>query len=925
MDTRQKFLKGLIFVMFSALYAFNAKAENFVVDGLYYSTLSESTVQVVKPISGSYTGTITIPEKVTYNGIKYWVTAIGDNAFKGAHDVTSVTLPLTTITSIGEYAFNDCTGLTEFTLPASIISIGQKAFYYCDNLKHLYVHHIYPASYHSGTEAFSKIHYGSHVCTLHVPTGCMATYAADATFSVFTLVEEFDPPQVYSLWVGGTQVTDVNASDILGDGVASYDASTNMLTIGGDIMATGSDNYGKGIFTSIDDLVIQVSKPTTITSTEEGMLFWEAITITGSSLLTITSSNDVALLGEATAEITIKDANMNLNGQLKSSNKNTLTIQSSTVDVSTTSPYGAISGWKELALDGCYIDSPEEGVYDTTDKRVEDKIGNIAKTVSVKPGIAPVFYDLYVVGIHVNSNNASNILGDGVASYDASTKTLTIGGDITATGLGGYGIGIDSHYSDLTVQVSEPTTITSTEEGMLFWGATTITGSALLTIRSANDAAIYGLSAADITIKDANLDLIGQLKSSNSNTLTIQSSSVDVSTDSSNGAINGWKELTLDGCYFDSPEEGVYDTTDKRVEDKNNDIAKMVIVKVDNNLAFIEISATATVGQSFTEPTLSNPHSLTVTYKSDKPSVATVDENTGEVTPISVGTATITASFVGNKRYGAGNVSYELTVEPRTVDAPTIILSETSFVYDGQEKEPTVTVKDGETTIPSSEYTVSYMDNIYVGTATVTVEDVLGGNYIVSNSSTTFVIQREIAGLFSDSYLWAGYMAQEDLALPTGLTAYVVTELGETSATATEIDYIPQYVPVLLKREDAAVNNYKASAGSGSAPDKNLLNAYTVDYSAGNCELYVLFRDEFVLASEGTLPAGKVFLNSEGSAPVRKRSIVTVNGETNGIADGILSKDATDGQWFDMQGRRLIGKPARKGVYIQNGRKVVVK
>ena len=70
MDTRQKFLKGLIFVMFSALYAFNAKAENFVVDGLYYSTLSESTVQVVKPISGSYTGTITIPEKVTYNGIK---------------------------------------------------------------------------------------------------------------------------------------------------------------------------------------------------------------------------------------------------------------------------------------------------------------------------------------------------------------------------------------------------------------------------------------------------------------------------------------------------------------------------------------------------------------------------------------------------------------------------------------------------------------------------------------------------------------------------------------------------------------------------------------------------------------------------------------------------------------------------------------
>ena len=33
----------------------------------------------------------------------------------------------------------------------------------------------------------------------------------------------------------------------------------------------------------------------------------------------------------------------------------------------------------------------------------------------------------------------------------------------------------------------------------------------------------------------------------------------------------------------------------------------------------------------------------------------------------------------------------------------------------------------------------------------------------------------------------------------------------------------------------------------------------------------------------------------------------------------------TQNQWYDMQGRKLEGKPARKGVYISNGKKVVVK
>ena len=175
----RKFITSIIALV---LMSVSVMAVNFSAGGVYYSTLSENTVQVVAPTEGKYTGAVVIPQQVIYNAVVYTVTAIGEQAFQGATKLTSVTLPMKGITSIGPYAFNDCTGLTEFTLPASITSIGEKAFYYCDKLHDLYVHAPDPASYHAGNLAFARIHYGSNVCTLHVPVGCKAVYTANAAF-----------------------------------------------------------------------------------------------------------------------------------------------------------------------------------------------------------------------------------------------------------------------------------------------------------------------------------------------------------------------------------------------------------------------------------------------------------------------------------------------------------------------------------------------------------------------------------------------------------------------------------------------------------------------------------------------------------------------------------------------------------------------
>ena len=102
--------------------------------------------------------------------------------------------------------------------------------------------------------------------------------------------------------------------------------------------------------------------------------------------------------------------------------------------------------------------------------------------------------------------------------------------------------------------------------------------------------------------------------------------------------------------------------------------------------------------------------------------------------PVNAGT--YTAKVTAGTGDGAATASVDFTITPKTVSSPTITLSPESFTYDGTAKQPTVTVKDGTTTIPASEYNIEYSNNTNAGTATVTITDKTGGNYTVSGTKT---------------------------------------------------------------------------------------------------------------------------------------------------------------------------------------------
>lgn len=107
-----KTIKQLLITIAVLLCSATMYAYDFEVDGIYYN-ITSATDFTAEVTNGDYCMVdVIIPSTVSYNGEIYTVASIGEEAFFGCTDLTSIEIP-NTIISIGNKAFNGCTTLKE--------------------------------------------------------------------------------------------------------------------------------------------------------------------------------------------------------------------------------------------------------------------------------------------------------------------------------------------------------------------------------------------------------------------------------------------------------------------------------------------------------------------------------------------------------------------------------------------------------------------------------------------------------------------------------------------------------------------------------------------------------------------------------------------------------------------------------------------
>ena len=101
------------------------------------------------------------------------------------------------------------------------------------------------------------------------------------------------------------------------------------------------------------------------------------------------------------------------------------------------------------------------------------------------------------------------------------------------------------------------------------------------------------------------------------------------------------------------------------------------------------------------------------------------------------------------------------------------------------------------------------------------------------------------------------------------------------------------------------------------------------DADMAAADYYVCNGKQFVkVRGAGTLGANKAYLKFVTDQQLSAPQYISISGdlgEGTTRIDNLNVNDNENGEWYDLNGRKLNGKPAQKGIYIKNGKKVVVK
>lgn len=163
-----------------------------------------------------------------------------------------------------------------------------------------------------------------------------------------------------------------------------------------------------------------------------------------------------------------------------------------------------------------------------------------------------------------------------------------------------------------------------------------------------------------------------------------------------------------------------------------------------------------------------------------------------------------------------------------------------------------------------------------------------------------------------------------DFENATGLTAaYVVSNITKDAVTLTSVTELPANQGVILKGTSGAEYSIPVKA-TAAAPAINKLKAAVTATAIEANEAYILQGGKFCLVTaDSEVPAGKAYLLAE-DVPTNAHELGFVfEDDATGINNVENARQILSGDFYNLAGQR-VAQPA-KGLYIVNGRKVVVK
>ena len=244
------------------------------------------------------------------------------------------------------------------------------------------------------------------------------------------------------------------------------------------------------------------------------------------------------------------------------------------------------------------------------------------------------------------------------------------------------------------------------------------------------------------------------------------------------------------------------------------------------------------------------------------------------------------------------------------------------ITYNGTSGDPAVA---GDITFGGENGTVSGKVTTYTYTGATGTLDIIDtrGNFYPSGISVFYPGPTVTAEIGSTGWATFCTVVPLDFTSVTGLKAYIVTGHEGTAITTTQMTgSVPANTPLLL--EGATAEIPVAASSSTDVSANKLVAGTAISVEAGKTK-YVLANDGgtatfMKVVSDITVPATKAYLefNEEISAPALSLNFEDVTGINEVQGSGFKVNG-----YYDLQGRK-VAQPT-KGLYIVNGKKVVIK